>query len=126
MRNLVILCFISLGLSSCSKVDDININDLKGEWFVTPAKGVVEDSWQSYTFKNDTLCVIRISHAMNGGDTTYNRTYKLSYNKDLITLYNEKNIYTEQYKIISLSNKNMNWVNGSPLDGNTDKNLYKK
>ena len=43
-----------------------------------------------------------------------------------IKLYKKKNIYTEQYKIISLSNKNMNWVNGSPLDGNTDKNLYKK
>jgi len=125
MRKLVVLCGICLVFLSCSKDEDININELKGEWYVSPAKDVVQDSWQSYTFKNDTLCVIKIGHALGGKDTTYNRTYKLSNNNDLITLFNEEKNYTEQYKITSLSKGTMNWVNGSPGDGNTDKILKK-
>lgn len=125
MRKLVVLLSICIGLSSCSKDEDINIDALTGEWFVTPSSGVIEDSSMSYNFINDSVCVIRINHAMGGGDTTYNRTYKLSFKKDLVTLFDENNIYTEQYKIKSLSQKKMIWVNDSPRDGNSDKVLYK-
>lgn len=125
MRHLLIIFSLCILFTSCSKEKDININYLKGQWYVSPNKGVVEDSWMSYTFVNDTLCTIRVSHAVGGTDTSYNRTYKLSVNNDLITLYNEQKRYTEQYKIVKLTKDKMSWINGSPNDGNSDKELYK-
>jgi hypothetical protein len=126
MRILLIVCCLSVTLFSCKKEkqDVVNLNELQGEWTVAPTKGVMEDSQISYTFQEDSLCVIDVYHALSK-DTSYQRTYTVSQINNIITLYNENNVYTEQYRIKRLSNNRMHWENASSGDGNTDKVLFK-
>ena len=51
----------------------------------------------------------------------FNWTYVLSHDKTLITMYDETDIYTEQYEIVKLDKREMKWVNASPGDGNDEK-----
>ncbi|MCT1526209.1 hypothetical protein [Sphingobacterium hotanense] len=49
----------------------------------------------------------------------------MSNDKTLITMYGEDNIYTEQYRITKLTDKEMKWVNASSGDGNRDRKLVR-
>lgn len=66
-----------------------------------------------------------IYNALSNSDTTINWTYLISNDKNLITMYGEDKVYTEQYTITKLTNKEMKWVNASPGDGNSDKRLVR-
>ena len=70
-------------------------------------------------------CVKNIYDAFSNRDTTISRTYVLSNDKTLVTLYDERKIYTEQYLIKKLNTKEMKWENGSPNDGNENKRLIR-
>ncbi len=124
--QLLACCTLAVSIISCSKEEKIKIDQLEGEWLVYSGKLVEDDSRVSYTFKDDSLCIIQTKHAISSGDTILNRTYQLSNDKKLITLFNENKIYTEQYKILKLTTTEMEWINASPKDGNTDKKLTKK
>lgn len=70
-------------------------------------------------------CIKNIYNALSNRDTTINRTYVLSNDKILVTLYDERKIYTEQYLIKKLNEKEMKWENASPNDCNENKRLVR-
>lgn len=121
-----ILFSITIYFASCSKDDDINIDHLTGFWNVveddpqTPVQGPT-----SYNFNPDKTCTVYVQRSSPQKDTTMSRTYVLSIDNTLVTLYDEKGRYTEQYRIVKLTDHEMQWKNGSPGDGNHDKSLIK-
>ncbi len=123
---ILLLSIVVLGLISCDKDDEIDINQLIGEWYVYNDDPNLEvDSGVTYTFNTDKTCLIHSSSFLSDWDTIVNRTYAISYDNTLVTLYNEENRYTEQYNIRKLTSSEMIWENASPGDGNSDKKLRK-
>lgn len=107
---------------SCKKEEKIDMNQLTGKWYQksNAAPGAVDGSI-SYAFDGAGNCVLKITDFIGSGkDTTIHRTYVLSNDQTLITLYNEKKIYTEQYRIKILTKSYMKWENESPNDGNVN------
>ena len=111
---------------SCKKDEKIAIDNLIGKWTVAnddPRMAV--DGSVTYKFNSDMTCIKNIYDALENRDTTIYRTYVLSHDKTLVTLYDERKIYTEQYLIKKLNTKEMKWENASPKDGNEDKRLVR-
>ncbi|MVZ65330.1 hypothetical protein GQF61_05645 [Sphingobacterium sp. DK4209] len=126
--SLVSTTFFMMLNSSCKKEEKINVNQLTGKWYQksNAAPGAVDGS-VSYTFDGAGNCVLKITDFIgSGNDTTINRTYVLSNDQTLITLYNEKKIYTEQYRIKKLTKSYMKWENESPNDGNVNVKEFMK
>ncbi len=122
---LLLFCII-FSLISCDKDDEIDINQLTGKWYVYNDDPNLEvDSGVTYTFNTDKTCLIHSNSFLSDWDTIVNRTYAISYDNTLVTLYNEENRYTEQYNIRKLTSSEMIWENASPGDGNSDKKLRK-
>lgn len=118
----VTICFAFI---SCKKEKDINIDHLIGTWGVYNDDPLfVMDGALRYTFHTDKTCQIYIYNALSNHDTTLNRTYIVSNDHKLLTIYDGE-YYSEQYNIVKLNAKEMQWTNGSPNDGNTDKKLVK-
>ena len=124
--RILLPAIIALVLASCKKDDKIAIDNLIGKWTVAnddPRMAV--DGSVTYRFNSDMTCTKNIYDALSNKDTSIHRTYVLSHDKTLVTLYNENKIYTEQYRIIKLNTKEMKWENASPKDGNEDKRLVR-
>ena len=122
----MLLFFAVLSLTSCGKDDELDITQLTGKWSVTnddPRLAV--DGSVEYTFNSDKTCTIINSDFLSGRDTTIYRTYIISMDNKLITLFNKESKYTEQYTIRKLTSKEMRWENASPKDGNSDKRLIR-
>lgn len=120
------LLLAAFSLASCEKDDEVNISHLQGKWSIAnddPRLAV--DGWVSYTFNADKSCSIYSSDALSNRDTTIYRTYVISIDNTLITLFKEDGNYTEQYYIRKLSSEEMKWENASPKDGNSDKRLVR-
>ncbi|WP_367331777.1 hypothetical protein [Sphingobacterium multivorum] len=83
------------------------------------------DGSVTYKFNSAMTCVKNIYGALSNRDTTISRTYVLSNDKTLVTLYDERKIYTEQYLIKKLNTKEMKWENASPNNGNENKRLIR-
>ncbi|WP_343570257.1 hypothetical protein [Sphingobacterium sp.] len=127
-RNCRILlpAIIIVVLSSCKKDEKIAIDNLIGKWTVAnddPKMAV--DGSVTYKFSSDMTCIKNIYDALSNRDTTIYRTYVLSNDKTLVTLYDERKIYTEQYLIKKLNTKEMKWENASPNDDNENKRLVR-
>ncbi|WP_293884889.1 MULTISPECIES: hypothetical protein [unclassified Sphingobacterium] len=117
---------IAVVLGSCKKDEKIAIDNLIGKWTVAnddPRMAV--DGSVTYKFNSDMTCIKNIYNALSNRDTTIFRTYVLSNDKTLVTLYDERKIYTEQYLIKKLNTKEMKWENASPNDGNDNKRLVR-
>lgn len=124
--KILLPAIIALILTSCKKDDKIAIDNLIGKWTVAnddPRMAV--DGSITYRFNSDMTCIKNIYDALSNKDTSIRRTYILSHDKTLVTLYDENKIYTEQYRIIKLNTKEMKWENASPKDGNEDKRLIR-
>ncbi len=122
----MLLFFAVLSLTSCGKDDELDIAQLTGKWSVTnddPRLAV--DGSVEYIFNSDKACTIINSDFLSGRDTIIYRTYIISMDNKLITLFNEEDKYTEQYTIRKLTSKEMRWENASPKDGNSDKRLIR-
>ena len=127
-RNYRILlpAIIIVVFSSCKKDEKIAIDNLIGKWTVAnddPKMAV--DGSVTYKFNSDMTCIKSIYNALSNRDTAIYRTYVLSNDKTLVTLYDERKIYTEQYLIKKLNMKEMKWENASPNDGNENKRLVR-
>jgi hypothetical protein len=115
-------CFVFV---SCKKEKDINIDHLIGSWSIyNDDPLVVMEGSVHYTFQADKNCQISIYNALSNHDTTLYRTYIISNDHKLLTIYDGQ-YYSEQYNIIKLNHREMQWTNASPHDGNTDKKLIK-
>lgn len=129
-KNLFKVCVLFLAIPSfvsCDKDDKIDISQLKGTWNVVyDDPNLSVDGFVKYTFNEDKTCNIYCYDALSNRDTTINRTYIVSLDQTLITLFNEENRYTEQYDILKLTSKTMKWRNTTPSDGNSDKKLEKE
>ncbi|MBP1615165.1 MAG: hypothetical protein H6Q13_2613 [Bacteroidetes bacterium] len=129
-KNLFKVCLLFLAISSfvsCDKDDKIDISQLKGTWSVVyDDPNLSVDGFVTYTFNEDKTCNIYCYDALSNRDTTINRTYIVSLDQTLITLFNEENRYTEQYNILKLTSKTMEWKNATPSDGKSDKKLVKE
>ena len=100
-----VVCFVQ-----CSKNEEIDISQLGGKWNVyndDPRLSV--DGYMSYTFNSDMTCIIYVYDALSTKDTTVNRTYIVSHNNDLITIFDEDNQNAGQYNILKLTSKEMKW-----------------
>lgn len=116
----IILCYIS-----CDNDDKVDISQLIGKWSVyNDDPNLAVDGSVEYTFKDDT-CSIYSYDALSNRDTTIMRTYIVSNDNKIITIFNKENAYTEQYYILKLTSKEMKWENASPNDGNSNKRLRK-
>lgn len=127
-RNYRILlpAIIVIVLSSCKKDEKVAIGNLTGKWTVAnDDPRIAVDGSVTYKFNSDMTCVKNIYNALANRDTTIYRTYVLSNDKALLTLYDERKIYTEQYLIKKLNTKEMKWENASPKDGNENKRLVR-
>lgn len=127
-RNYKILlpAIIIVVFSSCKKDEKIAFDNLIGKWTVAnddPKMAV--DGSVTYKFNSDMTCIKSIYNALSNRDTAIYRTYVLSNDKTLVTLYDERKIYTEQYLIKKLNMKEMKWENASPNDGNENKRLVR-
>ncbi len=125
--SLYFLFFIPVFLFfSCKKEEQIAIELLNGRWSeANDDPNLILDGSITYAFNPDNTCVKVIYNALSNSDTTINWTYVISNDKTLITMYREDKVYTEQYTITKLTNKEMKWVNASPGDGNSDKRLVR-
>ena len=118
--------FAALGLTSCSKDNKIDISQLGGDWFLyndDPRLSI--DGSVRYSFLPPNSCHIHVYDALSNRDTTLYRSYVLSLDHTLITLYSQGNTYTDQYHILKLTSREMFWENASPEDGNSNKKLRK-
>jgi len=123
---ILLLSIVIFSLISCEKDDEIDINQLVGKWYIyNDDSNLSVDGSVTYTFNSDKTCLIHSSDFLSNKDTIVNRTYVISYDNTLVTLYNEENRYTEQYNITKLTSKEMIWENASPNDGNSNKKLRK-
>ncbi len=124
---LITFLFLStFSFTACSKDEKIDINQLIGSWNVINDDPLFAmDGSITYTFNTDKTCSVYSYNALSNTDTTVYRTYIISVNNDLITLFDDENRYTEQYNILKLTSSEMQWTNASPGDGNTDKKLKK-
>lgn len=117
---------IVLALSSCKKEERIAIDNLIGKWTVAnDDPRIAVDGSVTYKFNSDMTCIKNIYNALSNKDTAIHRTYVLSHDKTLVTLYDENKIYNEQYLIKKLNGKEMKWENASPKDGNENKRLIR-
>lgn len=133
-KNLVgalLLFSVIFNFVSCDKDDKVNINQLTGKWSVyNDDPNLAVDGVVLYTFNADKTCIIYCYDALSNRDTTVNRTYVISIDNTLLTIYKESpmredGIYTEQYYIRKLTSNKMVWENASPKDGNSNKKLVK-
>ena len=121
--SMLMLVFMAFSFISCADDDDSVISQLTGVWFVK--EPVLEDEYvTSYTFYADKRCEIYTGSPVSNGTPLY-RTYVISHDKKLITIYDKEGHYTEQYYILKLTSDEMIWENASPKDGNSDKRLEK-
>ncbi|HAE66085.1 hypothetical protein [Sphingobacterium multivorum] len=124
--KVLIPAIIVLVLTSCKKDEKIAIDNFIGKWTVANDNPTfVYDGYITYKFNSDMTCVKNIYNALEHRDTSIYRTYVLSNDKTLVTLYDKNKIYTEQYRIKKLNSKEMIWENASPKDGNADKRLVR-
>ncbi|WP_293955964.1 MULTISPECIES: hypothetical protein [unclassified Sphingobacterium] len=124
--KVLIPAIVVLVLNSCKKDEKIAIDNLIGKWTVANDNPTfVYDGFVTYKFNSDMTCVKNIYNALEHRDTAIYRTYVLSNDKTLVTLYDKNKIYTEQYRIKKLNSKEMIWENASPKDGNADKRLVR-
>lgn len=122
--SMLALLLFAFSFISCADEDNtIEIAELTGTWFVT--KPVLADDYvTSYKFNADMTCEIYTGSPLSNGVPLY-RTYVISLDKKLITLYDKDGKYTEQYHILKFTSDEMEWKNASPKDGNSDKLLEK-
>ena len=121
-RALYLILLVGCVLISCKKDDEINISQLDGKWSVVyDDPNLVVDGSVNYQFNADQTCVKTVYNALSDESVIFNWTYVLSHDKTLITMYDETDIYTEQYEIVKLDKREMKWVNASPGDGNDEK-----
>ncbi len=126
LYGMLLFLLVTCSLDSCKKDDEINIAQLAGKWYVTnDDPNLSVDGSINYTFNTDKTCTINIYDALANRDTAIHRTYTISMDNNLITLFSEKGYYTEQYNIRKLTSKEMKWGNASPKDGNSDKRLIR-
>lgn len=124
--SMLLPAIFALVLASCKKEEKIAIENLIGKWTVAnDDPRIAVDGSVTYKFSSDMTCIKKIYDALSNRDTSIHRTYVLSYDKTLVTLYDENKIYTEQYLIKKLNAKEMKWENASPKDGNEDKRLVR-
>lgn len=125
--RILFLFGIILSCISCDNDDKVDISQLIGKWSVyNDDPNLAVDGSIEYTFKDDNTCSIYSYDALSNRDTTIMRTYIISNDKKIITIFNKENAYTEQYYILKLTSKEMKWENASPNDGNFDKTLRKR
>jgi len=110
------LLFITAMMFACKKDNDIRISRLDGTWSITGQTSSVK-----YKFNNtDKIVSILSNSSSNGADTLINRKFMISYDNRVMTIYKEiyrekeNEIFTGQYNITKLSNKEL-------LLKNTDK-----
>ena len=110
------LLFITAMMFACKKDNDIRISRLDGTWSITRQTSSVK-----YKFNNtDKIVSILSNSSSNGADTLINRKFMISYDNRVMTIYKEiyrekeNEIFTGQYNITKLSNKEL-------LLKNTDK-----
>jgi len=110
------LLFITAMMFACKKDNDIRISRLDGTWSTTRQTSSVK-----YKFNNtDKIVTILSNSSSNGADTLINRKFMISYDNRVMTIYKEiyrekeNEIFTGQYNITKLSNKEL-------LLKNTDK-----
>ncbi|WP_300698100.1 lipocalin family protein [Bacteroides sp.] len=122
--SMLMLVFMAFSFISCADEDNtVEISQLEGLWFVK--EPVLEDDYvTSYTFKADKTCEIYTGSPLSNGIPLY-RTYQISNDKKLVTIFDKEGHYTEQYHILKLTSDEMKWENASPKDGNSDKRLEK-
>lgn len=126
LYGVLLLLFITFGFTACEKDEKIDISLLEGAWSVAnDDPHLIIDGMVVYNFDTGNKCSIVLSDALSGRDTTINRTYLLSFDNTVITLLNEEERYTEQYRILKLTPQEMKWENASPDDGNSNKRLVK-
>lgn len=118
-KQLIILLLFSILTSfiSCDKEDKIDINQLVGRWSVyndNPNFSI--DGSIEYTFKEDNTCSIYSYDALSHRDTTVVRTYIISNDNKMITIYDTEKVYNKQYHIRKLTSKEMKWENASSFD----------
>lgn len=124
--RILFLFGIILSCISCDNDDKVDISQLTGKWSVyNDDPNLAVDGSVEYTFKDDNTCSIYSYDALSNRDTTIMRTYIVSNDNKMITIFNKENAYTEQYYILKLTSKEMKWENASPNDGNSNKRLRK-
>jgi len=109
----------SIGLFTACKKDEFVVDEssLYGTWRVANGDAV-DNHAVRYVFKSDKSCVKNSNLVGQGRDTTMEWTYVVSHIHSIITMFDEKNQYQEQYRITDLGNREMHWENESPDDGN--------
>lgn len=114
------LFFFLFGMIGCEEDEEINISHLQGKWQVVyDDPNLIVEGYVQYTFDAHNTCSIYSYDALSNRDTTLYRTYVISQNNDLITLFDrDEDIYKEQYWIQKLTSNEMKWENASPKDGN--------
>ncbi len=123
LLEMLFLLIVSFGFVSCNNDDEIDINRLVGRWSVSyDDPRLMVDGSVIYTFNTDKSCSIYNYDALSNRDTTINRTYIISYDNTLITLFNEEEKYTEQYRILKLTSKEMRWEDASSKCGCSNSN----
>lgn len=123
----LILITAVLFVSYCKKEDKIAIDSLIGKWIVVnDDRNLAMDGSVAYTFNADKTCIKTVSDFLSGESVSTRLTYVISIDETLLTLFSENKIYTEQYRITKLISGDMEWVNASPKDGNSDKKLRKQ
>lgn len=126
--GLFLVFWAVFAMVSCDKEDEVKISQLEGTWNVAnDDPRLVVEGGKEYTFNADNSCSIYSYDVLCNRDTTINRTYVISLDHRLITIFKEdpdhkgQSVYTEQYHIRKLTSEEMKWENASPNDGNPDK-----
>lgn len=126
VRFLILITAV-LFVSSCKKEDKIAIDSLIGKWIVvSDDRNLAVDGSVAYTFNADKTCIKTVSDFLSGESVSTRLTYVSSIDETLLTLFSENKTYTERYRITKLISGDMEWINASPKDGNSDKKLRKQ
>ncbi|MFV0377347.1 MAG: hypothetical protein ACK5JD_08610 [Mangrovibacterium sp.] len=126
--------WLSLGLvllilcsASCKKENEIDIAQLVGKWSVySDDPNLAIDGSEAYTFNTDKTCVISLYDYLSNWDTTMYRSYTVSYDSNVLTLFDEENTYVAQYYIRKLTSGEMVWENASLCSSMPNKKLRKQ
>lgn len=128
------LHWLSLGLvvlilcsASCKKEDEIDIAQLVGKWSVyNDDPNLAIDGSEGYTFNADRTCSISLYDYLSGWDTTMYRSYVISYDSNVLTLFDEDDTNLAQYYIRKLTGGEMVWENVSLCSSVSNKKLRRQ
>lgn len=121
----VLLLFV-FAFASCDN-DDIDINQLIGEWYVFDGDSNLSmDGSVNYTFNADKSCSKVVCDFLSEGNATFQYTYVISIGNDLISLRNDEDVYVEQYYILKLNSKEMVWRRTDPYYGGKNEFILRR